>query len=452
MRITKISVKDLFGIFDHEIPLNSKDHITIIHGPNGYGKTILLTLLNAIFKSEYHRILSVPFSKLSITFDNGNTMTLTRTDDREPDEKKKLTNGPSLKIEFFKLGSKKSKLFNIEPITADRLRFPIGIIDDLIPELKQVGSRAWRFRQTGEVLSLDEVLIRFGDEFRPYQSRGSKEKSKPVWLKGLIDSIRIQFIETQRLLDFSSTRHRINDLERISGLVPAVNTYSKELAKLIQSKLADYGSLSQSLDRTFPSRLVKGIGTNGLTLKKLKKELNELEEKRKRLMSAGFLDKEKEIDFKDLQQIDEENTNVLAVSIEEFKAKRSGCDELTEKIALLIKIVNSRFLHKELSISKTDGFVFTTAKGRELSPIKLSSGEQHELVLLYELLFKVSPESLILIDEPELSLHVVWQQQFLVDLQEITKLVGFDVLIATHSPQIISDRWDLTVELEGPKQ
>ena len=85
------------------------------------------------------------------------------------------------------------------------------------------------------------------------------------------------------------------------------------------------------------------------------------------------------------------------------------------------------------------------------SPANLSSGEQHELVLFYELLFKVKPNSLILIDEPELSLHVVWQQQFLGDLEDITKLTGFDILIATHSPLIIHDRWDLTVELKGPE-
>ena len=38
MRITKVLVKKLFGIFDHEIPLNQDSRITIIHGPNGFGK------------------------------------------------------------------------------------------------------------------------------------------------------------------------------------------------------------------------------------------------------------------------------------------------------------------------------------------------------------------------------------------------------------------------------
>ena len=91
--------------------------------------------------------------------------------------------------------------------------------------------------------------------------------------------------------------------------------------------------------------------------------------------------------------------------------------------------------------------MITTGKGELVPPTSLSSGEQHELILLSELLFKVGPNSLVLIDEPELSLHVSWQQEFLVDLKEITLLAGYDVLIATHSPQIINDRSDLMVQL-----
>jgi predicted ATP-binding protein involved in virulence len=63
-------------------------------------------------------------------------------------------------------------------------------------------------------------------------------------------------------------------------------------------------------------------------------------------------------------------------------------------------------------------------------------------------LFKVKPGTLVLIDEPELSLHVVWQTQFLDDLLKIIELQKINVIIATHSPQIINNRWDLTVDLE----
>ncbi|RAM48504.1 MAG: hypothetical protein C6Y22_27565 [Hapalosiphonaceae cyanobacterium JJU2] len=123
-----------------------------------------------------------------------------------------------------------------------------------------------------------------------------------------------------------------------------------------------------------------------------------------------------------------------------------------------LKRVKFAYSYKEINFSKEKGFVFTTryksplSDSKFLSPTDLSSGEQHELVLLYELLFKVQPNSLVLIDEPELSLHVGWQIQFLKDLQEITKLTDLYVLMATHSPDIIQNRWDLTVELKGPEK
>ena len=79
---------------------------------------------------------------------------------------------------------------------------------------------------------------------------------------------------------------------------------------------------------------------------------------------------------------------------------------------------------------------------------QLSSGEQHEVVLLYELIFNVKPDILVLIDEPEISLHITWQKEFLNDLLRIIKIQNIQVLIATHSPSIINDRWDLVYNLE----
>jgi ABC-type glutathione transport system ATPase component len=82
-----------------------------------------------------------------------------------------------------------------------------------------------------------------------------------------------------------------------------------------------------------------------------------------------------------------------------------------------------------------------------LSPVSLSSGEQHKLVLTYELLFRVQRDALILIDEPELSLHVTWQHRFLDDLLRISEIATLDFLIATHAPQVIHKRTDLALEL-----
>ncbi len=120
------------------------------------------------------------------------------------------------------------------------------------------------------------------------------------------------------------------------------------------------------------------------------------------------------------------------------------------RLELFKDILRHRFRHKTLTIDRTYGFKLesTVTKAR-LEPSALSSGEQNEVVMLYEMLFRVPENSLILIDEPEISLHIAWQEQFLSDLERIIALSPFDALVATHSPQIVSDRWSLTVELRG---
>ena len=79
----------------------------------------------------------------------------------------------------------------------------------------------------------------------------------------------------------------------------------------------------------------------------------------------------------------------------------------------------------------------------------LSSGEQNLLLMIFDLIFDAQESSLILIDEPEISLHISWQNKFLKYVYEIKDIYQFDVIVATHSPDIIYDHWDWTVAL-GP--
>jgi len=65
-------------------------------------------------------------------------------------------------------------------------------------------------------------------------------------------------------------------------MVPSVITYSKELANTIQKKLAEYATLSQSLDRTFPTRLVRAGSCPETTMYELRNDLSDLEVKRSR--------------------------------------------------------------------------------------------------------------------------------------------------------------------------
>lgn len=99
---------------------------------------------------------------------------------------------------------------------------------------------------------------------------------------------------------------------------------------------------------------------------------------------------------------------------------------------------------KKISIEGND-IVFKTNKtlnndfSVKLSVKSLSSGELNIVTILYYLIFETTRGSIVLIDEPEISLHVVWQEQLSVLIEKIMESKpGVQVIIATHSPFISS--------------
>jgi len=370
MKITDITVNGLFGIFDHHIPLNTVERITILFGPNGFGKTFVLRLVNAFLTADYRELHTIPFGILVLGFDDGGVCRLIKKPDAV---------GERLSVEYERSG---------------------GTTESYTPP-----------------------------------------DHEPAWLSDIRRDNHVRFINTERLMEYGG---------REGDNRPVIVKYATELRELIEEKLAAYATLSQSLDRTFPARLIRGKAGRSLTLEGLKKRLRSLERIRERLAGAGLLDREP-VEDNVLDSLTESSLNVLSVYAGDAAKKLGVFDDVIDRIELFIRLVNRKFLHKRMDISRDSGFVFTASDGKVLDPDNLSSGEQHAVVLYYLLLFSVEPGSFILIDEPELSLHIIWQQQFIRDIIDIVSLDGFEVLIATHSPQIIHDRWDLAVELRDPR-
>lgn len=63
-RIKQVSVTNLFGIFNHTLPLKMDERITIIHGPNGFSKTMMLKLLNALFSQSDHLLQTISYASI----------------------------------------------------------------------------------------------------------------------------------------------------------------------------------------------------------------------------------------------------------------------------------------------------------------------------------------------------------------------------------------------------
>ncbi len=416
MKLNYLLVEGLFDMFNYEIPI--KENVNIIYGLNGYGKTSILKLLNAAFQGDEGMLVSIPFRSLELYFDDEANLLIYKSEKEFVDYK--MTNADG-KVESHKIFATAS-IANL--LKDSNLIFISGdIVQD--PE-------------TNEYYDLgDSEVIR---------GMLAKRKTPPDFLVGLREANTVSLIESQRLYKAQDTEtpgHK-------SPLKPMVNSYAEELANNISKKLAEYAAVSQKLDGSFPSRLIDDMvdrkNNNDISMDYINSELGILEHRRRSLKAAGLLDVEVQPKLS-RSGIDQATKKVLALYIEDTKEKLAIFDDLEKKIQLLLEIINNKFHHKKMLIKQEEGFIFFHDNGYCIKPDKLSSGEQHLLVLVYSLLFK--PNSLVLIDEPEISLHIAWQDEFLNDLTKIAELVKCKFLIATHSPQLVGDFWDYAIELKG---
>jgi predicted ATPase len=70
---------------------------------------------------------------------------------------------------------------------------------------------------------------------------------------------------------------------------------------------------------------------------------------------------------------------------------------------------------------------------------QLSSGEKQILIILLRVLIQDNKQTILFMDEPEISLHIDWQQKLIGYVRELNPNV--QLIIATHSPAIIMDGW-----------
>ena len=93
---------------------------------------------------------------------------------------------------------------------------------------------------------------------------------------------------------------------------------------------------------------------------------------------------------------------------------------------------------------KRDGFTLLILKavtntGKKLNIFELSSGEKQLLLILLTVLCQDEKPSILLMDEPEISLHLRWQYELIEIIRTLNP--NCQVIIATHSPSIYGKGW-----------
>ncbi len=124
---------------------------------------------------------------------------------------------------------------------------------------------------------------------------------------------------------------------------------------------------------------------------------------------------------------------------------------LAESIIVFLDIVNRLFNNKEVYLNERNQLSVRLDDGNGIPITRLSAGEKQIMIIFYRLLFHTRPGTLAIVDEPEISLHVSWQQKLGSLFLDISRTRDIQLLVATHSPQIIHDRWDLAKELRAER-
>lgn len=115
----------------------------------------------------------------------------------------------------------------------------------------------------------------------------------------------------------------------------------------------------------------------------------------------------------------------------EIDLRSNKRDVSNEDIEFLEMMEALEFIsHPEVRFFKEDDFNFDYT----------SSGEKHFIYTMVNLLSQIENNSLILIDEPELSLHPRWQMKYIRLLKKITKnFSSCHCILASHSHFMVSD-------------
>jgi predicted ATPase len=450
MNIDKIIIKGLFGYIDKEIDF--KKDITLLVGINGSGKTSILNLISWLVKPSLPHLCVTEFKniKLFFTFKNDNYSI----------ECKHLKN--SLKYVLKKIGSEET----FYPLTVKLNIHPSKISDDrnernnyleryfgLGPDNKEI--KTWEFINklpNPTVIGLDRNLFSEESE-KLYIEESSKGR---IYKKG--------------------TKSSISPLNRIKDIVNTEYRKSKNAILNLTNGLKNHLMLSAFEGSVTLDALSEGSKIK-LTLTQIETAERRVNDYFKKYEQNAYSDKQQEIIksyFHQLKSITEQYNNTpektevkflfglnanqfikLKKLLREFEKFESESEKISNKINIFLETINY-FLKdssKELLFKEdTSELIFNAIdKNKKILKsnkdiVSLSSGEQQILILFSYLAFNSSDGKLFIIDEPELSLHIKWQEDFLYALEKITPKET-QIILATHSPILVGKKKESAVLL-----
>jgi len=116
-------------------------------------------------------------------------------------------------------------------------------------------------------------------------------------------------------------------------------------------------------------------------------------------------------------------------------------DNINKRIRIFFDIVDNMFdrTDKKISIDIQSNTLQIYRDKELLQFSQLSSGEKQLLIILFKVFLMEEQPSILLMDEPENSLHIDWQQQLIDVIRKLNP--NCQLIISTHSPSIFGEGW-----------
>ena len=122
-------------------------------------------------------------------------------------------------------------------------------------------------------------------------------------------------------------------------------------------------------------------------------------------------------------------------------------DKINERKNDFIRLVNEAFAETGKKLNPDSAKLKFEKDGKIIEAKDLSSGEKQLLIILLTVLLERGQEYVLMLDEPEISMHISWQYKLIDMILELNPNV--QIILTTHSPMIFSDGWgDKAIHME----
>ncbi len=438
--IRQIVAQELFGHYNYDLGLaaseTSHNRIMILYGDNGSGKTTLLKIAFHLLAPEgrnNHKsnVSAIPFKSFSIVLNDGTSLTAKR-------ESKNIVGSFSLTLKFPRRKPIIADFISDDDFTVPASEDDSSEVNILLAELKSLNLELYMLTDDRKIHLAGGVRNLPGNQhMTDYETevalRNRMRRSNMD--RNAIDPEEISFFLLQQSMNRAEGWIRSKAMLGSSVGESDVNTlYNEILPRLLSVQ-------NNQTSESYPS------------LDDIVKRIRLLETRSESYAKYGLIPLFKGTSI--LRGIKAaKNADIVIVNhvlnpyLESLERKLAALSIIHKKIDSFISIINSFLTNKYLSYGLHSGFDILTRSGTRLRPKHLSSGERHLLLLFCNSIVASDHPSIMIIDEPEISLNIKWQRKLVSALLECLGESNVQYIFATHSIELLAKHKDMVQKLE----